>query len=67
MKKAHQGLKAVFEARGGCELFEFSNKEDAKRAVEAHGSGSVVSVYDGRTGRLEAYRDGVWRGIDISR
>jgi len=64
-------MKMVYEAHTGLKTKDYYHEQDARAAVEAHGGGKVVTFAVTSLGdkscALNVYRDGAWRGVDISR
>jgi len=62
----------IYEVHTGLSSQDFDDKGEAIAAVEAHGSGSIVTFIRGfddhdRSCALQSFDDGAWKGVDISR
>jgi hypothetical protein len=58
-------MQKVYEANYGLKKVDFENEADARKAVEANGSGYVVNFYNNRSGAMNVYENGAWRGVNI--
>ena len=61
----------IYEAHTGLTANDHNNIEDAVAAVEAHGSGYVVTFiktpHGDKSAAMRSYQGGAWHGVDISR
>lgn len=63
-------MEKIFEAHTGLRANDFSVESEARAAVEAHGSGYVVTFvrtpWGDKSSGMQTFDNGAWRGVDIS-
>jgi len=60
----------IYEAHTGAKTTDYTSQAEARTAVEAHGSGYVVTFVRGYDGRdrscaMNVFKDGAWDGVYI--
>jgi hypothetical protein len=63
-------MRIIYEANCSLKKQDFDSEQDARAAVEANGSGYVVTFvrgYDGRdrSAAMSKFENGSWKGINI--
>lgn len=63
-------MKIIYEAHVGLKATDFDDEAAARKSVEAHGSGYVVTFVRGfdnrdRSSAMNVFKDGAWNGVNI--
>lgn len=63
-------MQVIYEAHTGLNREDFADQAEARRTVENHGSGYIVTFVRGydkrdRSCAMNVWRDSKWQGVDI--